>query len=312
MNREAPSAVSQKTSLCKHFFLTSKPYSYGAEVARCWCFAILLTGGSCLLAIPGIWALTTQTLLMWLYFNWQSDRLQKDSGRIIPPLILTAPAYLGATAAGAVVFGWRGLVAPIPYAFSVALYACKARYPWAGPRGPFFRFLSILAHFLMVTLTLGIIPSSADWLPATAFACWMAFRNLVGDVRDLNSDIHEFPVRYGRRVTLWACRLWVAAALICVTFSPLTPFAKGSTVAAMGLFFIAWEILASRLSDFSNAGYVAHRCLVSVTILVYFSSVLGYIPLWLVAFLFVAGSTLNATYSYLPGKRFPEIRDIFE
>lgn len=298
-------------SLLRHFFLTSKPYSYSCEVARAWCFAGLLSGRLIEPLLPGLWLLSAQTLLMWLYFNWQSDRLQRDPGRVVPPRTLVAAPLVAAVATSAYFCGWQGGLAPLVYAVSVLLYTCKARYPWAGPVGPAFRGVTVLAHFAMVAVTLGVTPSPSSLWIAAGVAFWHARRNLIGDGRDVERDRYELPVRYGQEVTVWVTRAAAILAALCIVMAGISARARLLSLIFLGLDAVAWELVIRRIPLFSMASYTFHRFLVVFAVLVYVSPVWELVTAPYIVLLVGTAAGLNPCYAHLPGKTFPKAKDIW-
>ena len=97
--------------MANHFFLTSKPYSYASEMSRAVVFGIFLTGRADG-RVP-VW-MVLALFFMWLSFNWISDFIQRDCGRIRPPVWLWAAPLVMApslAASSGGVYGALGVVA---------------------------------------------------------------------------------------------------------------------------------------------------------------------------------------------------------
>ena len=119
--------------LANHFFLTSKPYSYASEMLCAVVFGIFLTGR----ADGRVPAWMALALFMWLSFNWISDFIQRDRGRIRPPVWLWAAPLVMALSLAASSGGVYGALASSPTRRPWPSTR-KAIIPSWGPFGPLF------------------------------------------------------------------------------------------------------------------------------------------------------------------------------
>jgi hypothetical protein len=287
-----------------HFFLTSKPYSYSSEISQALVFYLALARQK----IPAdIGMVALQCLVMWLFFNWQSDRIQKDKGRFVPPLLLVLVPLGIALAIGYAAGGIYGVGGVLAHAFTIQTYSLKARHSLVGPFGPLLRSITVVGQFLRVWGFLGLqSPSTLTFYALAALAVWNGCRNLVGDVRDVRTDVNELPARWGIGFARWVIRFCNSMVLILCLVGNL-PGRKGALV-TVTLSWLILEVLAYRFGDAEayKWGYLGHRILVVASVMLHLSLAqpLGLSWTW-ITILLLATVGFQPCYYLLPGKRFP-------
>lgn len=247
------------------------------------------------------------SLFMWLYFNWQSDRIQKNVGRAVVPLWLCA-LPLSAVALLLLASGRPyGLIGVFLYALTIALYAQKAIRPSFGSWGPVLRGLTVLGHFAMIVASVGRSPDIGACLIALLLAVLKAVKNLVGDVRDIQTDQHEIPARYGPRTTMWLLRGGFVMSILLF----LAVVNAGVPEWPIAFLLVSWVVLEIlylrfRENEAYKWGYFGHRMLVVLTTLFLLGLLytVGLGPFGLLLLL-AALLVLHLTYGFLPGKTFP-------
>lgn len=292
-----------------HLFLTSKPYSYSDNVAR----AIMV----CVVAGVGrdvglLLNTSLASLFMWLFFNWYSDSRQRQPGRIVPsPVLVWTPVGFGALIAAT--YGLVPLFYLVAYSVTIMLYPMKAIRKEVGPLGPFLRSLTVVAHGLfLLSLTGSPLHLSHDIIAVFAVLFFVhAARNLVGDIRDIQDDRFELPAQYGFSISMWVVRGLLLAGILAGLYLEDGAFNIGLPVLVQ---WLSMEILARRFgcAQAHIAGYVGHRLFVLtftfMEILIAHAYGADAALCWAMA---GAAVLFNLTYSYLPGKRYPSISDIF-
>ncbi len=249
------------SNLIKHFFLTSKPYSYAGEVSRGILYSLLLSPTNKILAIS---ISASISFLMWLYFNWQSDFIQQDIGRIRPPKILFLIPLLIAMLISTYLGGIIGFSGIVIYSLSIVLYSFKAKNSFLGIIGPFLRFLNGMALLIAVAFCLRLNLTINTLFIALIVSLYLAIRNLIGDVRDIKNDKWEIPARFGMVTTLKIVRggfIILLLSYIFLALKEILPF--------YGVIIIILSILFSEIAivrfDFNKPhiwGYIMHRILV--------------------------------------------------
>ena len=293
-----------------HFFLTSKPYSYASEMTRSLAFYLVLTGDT---RFESLLAVSIQTLALWLYFNWQSDRIQSDPGRIRPPLMIILSAAIVGIWIGYAMGGVWGVGGALVYIATICAYPLKARSPFWGPLGPVLRLLTQLGGFVMICGLSKVFPDVVAFSIAVALSVWLLIRNLVGDVRDVRTDVYELPARYGTGITKWAIRVGLLVTGI-ILWLALSSESKPAilSLSVVALMFAVLEMLYVVYAiEPYKWGYVGHRFMVMVTVVLNLVISLMYgLPVeWLLIMIFLT-ITLQYCYKFLPGKRFPSLPEL--
>jgi len=301
----------------KHFFLLSRPYSYADNIARAFlvCGLYGAAGDATTLLITG-----TASTLMWLFLNWLSDWVQKQPGRLLPPLFLVwTPVAM--TILLAAFSGPIALLALFVYVISILLYPWKSLIVRLGDWGPILRGVTIAAHYWFV-ITLMPPDTAAPPFVVFALACVLFFahaaRNLVGDIRDIRSDVHELPARRGFKPALRLTRVFVVGAFLAGGSCAVGALLTGGLVPGwwiwvlipIGVQWTCLEILAFAWGRARphHVGYVGHRLFVLTftvmeLLIAYDFGVNIGVCVSLCAFAFAT----NITYWYVPGKRYPTI-----
>ncbi len=168
-----------------NFFLTSRPYSYGGEIARAEVFALLLVHNC---SLHDMIFSAVVTLLMWMYFNWQSDWIQKDPGRMNPSVFICFMPLVLALLLAFFQARWWGIAGISIYLFTILLYPLKTKFKNFGMLGPVFRMLTVQGHFLMIMAGLRRLPDRDTMIIVALVTVFIGIRNLVGDIRDIQTD----------------------------------------------------------------------------------------------------------------------------
>ncbi len=297
------------SGLLLHFFLTSRPYSYVDNMARALLVCAFAGISSNLRLVSESLVLS---LLMWFFLNWSSDARQKDPGRFIPPRWLTWTPFL-ATLALAAAHGIFPLGMLAIYLATITAYPWKAIVPRLGVFGPALRGATIVAHALFILAY--IIPPHIE---ASTFAVLFLTltlvhmgKNLVGDIRDIQTDHYELPARFGFRAAFWTLRGTFAAAAAMVWF--LLPAQRMTMGAPLVLQWAVMEVLTllpTRQRP-ELVGYVGHRLYVltfttTELLLAYQFGASGAIC-WILAGAMVL---LQMSYRYVPGKEYPRLSEL--
>ena len=294
---------------CDNFLLTSRPYSWVGEIAR-GIFLGLYIHPSAPLGTAVFSA--TISLLMWLYFNWQIDWIQKDPGRISPHILLCYCPLFVTLILCFINANLTGTVGILVYVVTILLYAVKAKYKRMGILGPLFRIGTIFGQFAMICFAFHYIPDNSLILIVLVIAMFKGIRNLIGDIRDINTDKWEIPARYGINVSMGIIRLTIFSMVI------LSLFIQQLSILATSLLFftISGAVLELFFWKFKNNaasfGYLAHRFLV-ISISVYLIVLTTFVGVpypfaFLFIFLLVA---LQISYNLIPGKSYPSLRTMF-
>jgi hypothetical protein len=198
---------------------------------------------------------------MWFFFNWYSDSLQRNPGRIVPPAWLVI-APLAASAAIVGLARPVALVGLLIYVAFILAYPLKAMRRWAGPLGPVLRGLSASAQFAMVIWPYQPLfhLSRLQWLLAVAIAFAQAARNLLGDIRDMKTDRFEFPAGFGATAAYTVVFILLALAMLVVAI-PLHMPAQTYPFAAQFAITLGLALLLSRRSV-PAAAYSGHMLFV--------------------------------------------------
>lgn len=286
--------------------MCTRPYSHTGEVSRALLFFTLQS--------PAPWSelqlilVAVQSLAMWCYFNWRSDKIQRDPGREFASTLLLSVPLAVAAGIGLIMGGAGGVAGVIAYVVAIHAYALKANSPRIGSLGPLLRGLTTLAHFVMVSTLAGRVTPEAALL-AAPLVLWKVTRNLVGDVRDVRTDRYEFPAVFGPAASLIVLRALFAAITVLFVWVP-TP-GHFECAALVALTWLATESLARRYTGASAYmwGYFGHRAFVVMTSalqLVLLAHV-GIGAHW-IAPLAVLTVASQWTYDRNPGKHYPAWR----
>jgi hypothetical protein len=255
----------------------------------------------------------TQALAMWLFFNWQSDRIQKDPGRVVPPLLLILLPLAMALIIGYAASGVYGIAGVLGHVFTVQLYSLKARQPILGPFGPLLRGVTVIGQFLRVCGLVALWPNPLALYALAVFAGWHVTRNLIGDVRDVRTDRYELPVRFGVATASWVVRVGNAMVALILVESPLP--GRTAALVTLGATWLAVEALQFRFrgEEAYKWGYFGHRLVVCTSVALHLSIAIpfGLSRAWVILLILLT-MVLQPTYFYLPGKRFPTWRQLRE
>lgn len=293
-----------------HFFLTSRPYSYASEISRAlvFCLAVSPTLNGTLL-----FAVAMQSLSVWLYFNWQSEWIQRDPRRIRPvPLLFLVPLAIGAIIGG--LYGSAsGALGVVAYAATICIYSAKARSRFFGPWGPVMRMTNGMAQFLMVSVLVGERPSDEAWRTAILLSVWLGTRNLIGDIRDIDRDQFELPARFGPEFSLWCCRAGFLFTFVLLTAQTRSFFSAEALTVLISAGAVESVRLAYGHSEASKWGYVAHRFVILSSVALHLALAIGNgLPkIWVLVIASMA-LVLHPFYSQLPGKDFPKFSDLLK
>jgi hypothetical protein len=250
---------------------------------------------------------------MWLYFNWQSDRIQLDPGRIRPPLtIIVVPALVGA-GIGFWGGGVWGILGVLIYAATIRTYALKARSPFWGPLGPLLRMINGFGQFFMVCGLSKTFPDQNSFIIAFALSIWLGARNLVGDVRDIRTDVYELPVRFGAKITQWIIRFGfvITGTMIGAAVSSASKSMLPILLIVVITFTMMEKLYAIYKKEPYKWGYAGHRVMVIATVALHLAVAVYYGLPWIwVLGMALLTITLHYCYSFLPGKNFPNLREL--
>lgn len=297
-------------SLIKHFFLTSKPYSYAGEISRGVLFALILLPSN-LDSVIIISACIS--LLMWLYFNWQSDYIQRDRGRLQPPLMLFLFPFIIVSSIAYYLNEFSGLLGIVIYAISIILYSYKTKNKLLGLLGPILRLLNGLAFFVSLSLIFNLTVTSEALVIAFVVSFFLAIRNFVGDVRDINTDKYEFPARFGAKLSANIIRFSLMFLIIIsiITQSKIINF---YSILIVILSWITFELLILKFiyEKPDLWGYLFHRVLIISVTLFQLLLITMYLDdfriyLFIIALLFIT----QPFYFYLPSKSFKKLKELF-
>jgi len=297
-------------NIINHFFLTSKPYSYAGEISRGILFTLILLPPN---FDSSIIISACISLLMWLYFNWQSDYIQRNKGRLKPPRTLFLIPFVISALLAYYLNTFMGFLGIVIYALSIILYSYKAKYKLIGLFGPILRLLNGLAFFIALSLIFNLSITGQAFLTAFVVSFFLAIRNLVGDVRDINTDKYEFPARYGAKPSANLIRF----SLLFLIIISIISGTKNINLYAISFVILSWiifEILILKL-NYERAdlwGYLFHRTLIiSVTIfhLLLITTYLNDFRIYL--FIIVLLLITQPFYFYLPSKSFKKLKEIF-
>jgi hypothetical protein len=246
---------------------------------------------------------------MWLFFNWQSDRIQKDPGRVVPPLLLILLPLGVALIIGYAVSGLYGIAGVFGHVLTIQLYSLKARHPLLGPFGPLLRGVTVIGQFFRICGFVGAWPSHLALCALAVFAGWHVTRNLIGDVRDVRTDKYELPARFGVATAGWVVRIAILALLLLESSLP----GRVAALVTLGATWLTVEALqfCFRAEEAYKWGYLGHRLVVCASVAFHLSIAipLGLSRTWIVLLL-ISTIVLQPTYFYLPGKCFPTWRQL--
>lgn len=250
---------------------------------------------------------------MWFYFNWQSDWIQKDPGRINPSFYICFTPLLFSFIIAFTQGGLLGIMGVSVYLLTILLYSLKAKNKNFGIFGPAFRIITILGHFTMLSACLHHLPSGNTLIVVLVISFFKGIRNLIGDIRDIRTDKWELPARLGITISKTAIRI-----MFIITIS-LSFFINDKILVITSLFFLvfSWcslEVLFSlfKKKDTYLIGYLGHRLLI-LTISIYLSILLFCVGFSILAIsiLIILLFLLQPFYTIIPGKKYPFLKDIF-
>jgi hypothetical protein len=250
------------------------------------------------------------SVLTWLFFNWYSDSLQRNPGRIVPPIWLVI-APLAASAAIVGLARPSALVGLLIYLAFILAYPLKAMRRWAGPLGPMLRGLSASAQFAMVIWLFQPMPhlSRVQWLLIAAITLAQAARNLLGDIRDMKTDKFEFPARSGASASYVAVLTLLAAAIVFLVVPLGWPAEAYPFILQFGA-TLAFALGLGRRSV-PAAAYIAHMLFVLTLTLLQLNLALrlGFPPAFVLPTALAAVAGL-VTYPLLPRRSNAEVTNL--
>lgn len=288
-----------------HFFLTSRPYSYINEVSRGIIFGLLIYP---IINQNGIVEIGVLSMLVWVYFNWQSDWIQKDKGRLRPtvllcysPLILTISYCLYSK-------HFFGILGVIIYVFTILLYSLKANNRFLGKYAFLLRMFSVSGHLMMIVFFLEQIPQKESVGLIFVLTLIKGISNFVGDIRDVRTDKYEFPAKYGIPLSYKLLRfLFIISLLFSFIINQQVVF-----VCTFSVLIIQWGIFEVLTKKYPKSpyivGYIYHRFLVLTTsiyqtlLLLYFG-----VNLYFVFILIIVMVITQFSYIKIPGKNYEKI-----
>ncbi len=290
----------------RHFFLTTRPYSYAGEIARGIFFGLSVHPQD---PVNTIAISAVLSLLMWIYFNWQSDWIQNDPGRIAPPYVLCFSPL--AIAVGICLLNGQllGILGIVVYSMAIVLYSLKTTYKSLGIFGPLLRVASVFGQFIMIITFFNKMPENSLIIIVFFMAFFKGIRNLVGDIRDIRTDKWELPARFGVGATMYVIRISFLLLILLGSMIKETNVSIISIVFAI-VSYILLEILAAKFKDKNMylIGYSGHRFLVITTsvyliIMAYFSG-LSTLGVLILLILLLASYGL---YKKIPGKNYKNL-----
>lgn len=292
-----------------HFLLLSRPYSYVDNMAR----ALLV----CALAgVSGKHQLVSETvvlsILIWFFLNWSSEARQKDFGRIIPTRWLVWTPILVALP----LVAYRGIL-PLSMLglclITIWLYPWKAIDCRLGIFGPIIRGAQIMAHALFILAYIG--PNQIE-IPKFVLVLFTLVilhigKNLVGDIRDIQTDRYELPARFGYRPAFWIVRVTFAfAALILIFILPEQRMTIGIPLVTQWAAMEIFNLLFTRQHP-EFVGYAGHRLYVITftltELLLAYQFGMDITIFWLMAGAMIL---LNSSYRHVPGKHYPRFSEL--
>ncbi len=290
-----------------HFYYTSKPYSYIGQVSMGILIPLIIKQNLLSNEFLGIGFFS---LLSWLYFNWQSDFIQKDKGKIRPPLLLLLLPLFAMIMIIILHYDDYRFFWIIPFIISVCLYSYKALSKKMGKIGPFLRFITVIGFSVMILGILGTFPKLSLIKVIIIIAIFKALRNLIGDIRDMKTDMFELPVilDYSKIISIIRY-IFILLNILTVLFSVYV-FAILFWVNFSWIFFEILNIKFGK-NKFDYTGYFTHRFLtVSITFLfIHLCYLNSFDPIYCIV-LVLSTIFLQYTYSKVPGKNYPKFSEL--
>ena len=290
------------------YFILSKPYSAMDNATRGVLAAYTAMGAAA--GGRDVLRAAVLSVLMWLFFNWYSDSLQRNPGRIVPPVwLVVAPLT-----ASAVIVGLArpsALVGLLIYVAFILAYPLKAMRRWAGPLGPVLRGFSASAQFAMVIWLFQPLfqLSRLQWLLIAVITLAQAARNLLGDIRDMKTDKFELPARSGALASYLAVLALLAVAIVVLA----VPLGWPTEIYPFVLQFVATLALALWLGrrGVPAAAYILHMLFVlTLTVLqLNLAMRLGFPPAFVLPTALAAVAGL-VTYPLLPRRSNAEVTNL--
>lgn len=297
-------ARNKLTRAC-HLFRLTRPYSWVCAMARgllVACAAGSADNASALVNIAWI------TLLLWFSLNWISERVQKNPGRQVPSLSLIG-VTLSSVFVATIVHAPVATPFLVVYLILVRLYPEKARRSGWGSYGPLLRGGTVAMEGLFViAFVSGLQGFSMATMSVVAVLTLLHIaRNLLGDLRDIRTDRHEMPNRFGVPFSCIVILASISVATIFALFSAELQLPMVALSLFHGVIFVAlWVRFRTHSSEL--LGYTGHRFFVFfISIGEAWISVFAGLPIWVAFFLTAAALALNATYRHTPGKEYPPL-----
>lgn len=247
-----------------HFFLTTRPYSYAGEIARGIFFGLLLNPLACQQQYT-IMVSSILTLLMWIYFNWQSDWIQKDEGRLPPSYWLCFSPIVFSAMLCIYYEQLTGVAGIGVYMCFILLYSQKKHHQYLGLLSPILRMATIYGHFFMLCMFFNITPNKEMLIIVSFIALLKGIRNFIGDIRDINKDKWEIPARYGIDISVIVYRV----SFIVLIFISQAINNRDYSYVFMTLAIICWGTLEVIFKIFNGIkihlfGYYGHQSLIVI------------------------------------------------
>jgi len=284
-----------KSVIILHFLLT-RPYSW----LYILCIAFLsriLTGFPLeldhFLMLDGVHALS-----LWFLSLFISETFQKDmeKRRIKPPVIIALMAIIAVLSIirAPPTLLYFGLIVIVVY-----LYSLKSKdYKFSQ-----FVFLSRgLLEVLICFIIFDFYTPFAEFSNELLFFALLIYalttsRNIIGDIRDVNSDKYTFPVRFGTSISYYLSLIFLLfTLLIAIQSLSLNIFA------VLPLLFLLPFYL------FYRNAYILHKLFVISSTLFLFNIILSksYVPITILIFIVVFSIILLLTYNLVPRKSNPK------
>lgn len=241
--------------------------------------------------------------LMWLFFNWCSDLVQRERQKPrVSPMVLALLVVATAMLRPA---PWPLFLLAM-YVASIYLYGFKSRVSVLGPIGPVFRAATVVIECLWLASI-----ASAPSFPFASITGGLLFvavlnarRNYIGDIRDCETDRCELPARISPGLSILVSTIFSLILVgIVAVFLPtqMVLLVVCVEVASQGL-------LWSHLSKPAFGAFACHRsliiadsALIAVLAMEYGASAAA------VIFCVAAAVVLNWTYVLVPGKKYPRL-----
>ncbi len=290
-----------------HFLGTSRPYSYMSEISRGLIFGVLLSSE---VENKTLWGVAILSFLMWVYFNWQSDWIQGDKGRLKPSYWLCYAPFILSIMCCLYFGAFYGVLGVCFYAITILLYSLKANNKVLSKLAILLRILSVFGHLVMIMSFIGYQPKQNYLNLLAVIVLLKGISNFVGDIRDVRTDKWEFPVQYGTVYSFYFLRILFFTTLLLGCFINEEVLSIYSLVVVFSQWII-FEFLVKKYSDKAYiVGYIEHRFLIFSTS-VYQLLLLFHFNFSLSSILLLVILLIITQFSYVttPGKNYKKVFD---